>query len=154
MQFKSIGIASDHAGKELKDALLDYVSSLSIQATDFGTHTPSGESVDYPDYAAALAIEVSKKNIEAGIAICGTGVGMAMVANKFPGVRAASAWDEFSCEMSRAHNNANILCLGARSLSQEKILELVRLWLATPFSGQRHQARLDKIKKIEKQNFR
>lgn len=156
MAFSKVGLAADHAGKDLKDEVLLFLRGLSLQVQDFGTHTAATQSVDYPDFAAHLADAVAHKQVDAGIAICGTGIGMCIVSNKFPGVRAASVWDSESCKLSREHNDANILCLGARTISMEtpQILELIQLWLSTPFASQRHKNRLDKIQLIERKNFR
>jgi ribose 5-phosphate isomerase B len=152
MQFNSLGIACDHAGKDLKDAVLEFILTLPVRVVDFGTE--QSQRVDYPDYVGPLAQAVSTQQLDGGIAICGTGTGMSIVANKFRHVRAANVWDEISCEMSRSHNNANILCLGSRGLAPARVLDLIRLWLKTPFEGGRHQNRLDKIGVIETTNFK
>ena len=149
-----IGIASDHAGKELKQLIVDLVRLTDNDVVDYGVATDSDKSVDYPDYAAFLAKDVSSGKLDLAIAICGTGIGMSITANKFPGVRAAVAWDEFSAKMAKAHNNANILCLGARSINHHRASEMVKVWLATKFEGDRHQLRLDKIREIEKKNLK
>ncbi len=145
-----IGIAADHAGKELKQLIADFVRLKNFEVVDYGVSVESDKSVDYPDYAAILATDVSSGKIDRGVLICGTGIGMSMTANKFPGVRAALIWDDFTAKMSRAHNDANIICLGARVLNHHRAAELVNLWLDTEFEGSRHQARLDKIREIEK----
>ncbi len=146
-----IGIASDHAGKELKQLIADFVRLKNYEVIDYGVAVGSDKSVDYPDYAAILASDVSAGKLDRGVLICGTGIGMCITANKFPGVRAASVTDEFTARMSRAHNDANIVCLGARVLNHHRAAELVNIWLDTPFEGNRHKARLDKIREIEKQ---
>lgn len=148
-----IGIAADHAGKELKKLLLDYIHLTDAEVVDYGVSENTSSSVDYPDYAALMAADVSAGKIDRGIAICGTGIGMAITANKFPGVRAAVAWDEFSARMSRLHNDSNILCLGARALNPHRAADFVKLWLETPYEAGRHQLRLDKIRQIERKNF-
>ena len=146
-----IGIASDHAGKELKQLIADFVRLKNYEVIDYGVAVGSDKSVDYPDYAAILASDISAGKLDRGVLICGTGIGMCITANKFPGVRAASVTDEFTSRMSRAHNDANIICLGARVLNHHRAAELVNIWLDTAFEGNRHKARLDKIREIEKQ---
>lgn len=146
----TIGIASDHAGKELKQLIADFVRLKNFEVIDYGVAVDSDKSVDYPDYAAILAADVASGKLDRGVLVCGTGIGMCITANKFPGVRAASVWDEFTARMSRAHNDANIICLGARVLNHHRAAELVNLWLDTPFEGSRHQARLDKVRELEK----
>jgi len=150
MQFHSIGIASDHAGAALKELIAQALAEIGgLRLEDFGVATPAPTRVDYVDYAAKLAEAVSRGHIEGGIAICGTGIGMAITANKFRGVRAVSAWDESSCRLGREHNNSNVLCLGARALPPQEALALSRLWLQTPFSGGRYAERLNKIAALE-----
>jgi ribose 5-phosphate isomerase B len=154
MQFKTIGIASDHAARDLKNLIADYIKLHDIKVVDFGVGSETSKSVDYPDYAAAVARDVSEGKIDGGIALCGTGIGMSITANKFPGVRATVAWDDYSARMAREHNNSNLLCLGARALNHHRAVDLVKIWLETPFAGDRHQIRLDKIREIEKKNFK
>lgn len=149
-----IGIAADHAGKELKQLLIDLVRLMDNEAVDYGVGLNSTQSVDYPDYAALLAQDVSNSKLDCGIAVCGTGIGMSITANKFPGVRAAVVWDEFSARMAKAHNNANILCLGSRTLNHHRAADIVKTWLQTSFEGDRHQLRLDKIRELEKKNLK
>jgi len=151
---KKIGIASDHAGKDLKQLIVDLVRLTDNEAVDYGVSLDSDKKVDYPDYAGFLAQDVSNGKLDLAVAICGTGIGMSITANKFPGVRAAVVWDEFSAKMAKAHNNANILCLGARSLNHHRAAEMVKIWLDTDFEGDRHQLRLDKIREIEKKNLK
>ena len=146
----TIGIASDHAGKELKQLIADFVRLKNYEVLDYGVAVDSDKSGDYSDYAAILAADVSSGKLDRGVLVCGTGIGMCITANKFPGVRAASVWDEFTARMSRAHNDANIICLGARVLNHHRAAELVNLWLDTPFEGSRHQVRLDKVRELEK----
>lgn len=140
-------IASDHGGLELKEAIKDLFSSRGLVIDDIGTLT--NDSVDYPDYAQKLATAICRGQAEQGILICGTGIGMSIAANKFPGIRAALVFDEFTARMAREHNNANILVMGGRVLQAEQALRMVETWLDTPFEGGRHQARLDKIAAIE-----
>jgi len=143
-----MAIASDHGGLELKAAVSRYLTGRGIGFHDFGTF--SGDSVDYPDFGEQVAAAVSRGEMATGILICGTGIGMSMVANKFPGVRAALAHDEFTARMAKEHNNANILVLGGRVLTAETGCQLVGIWLDAVFQGGRHQKRLDKIALIEK----
>lgn len=151
---KKIGIASDHAGKDLKQLIVDLVRLTDNEAVDYGVAMDSDKKVDYPDYAGFLAQDVSTGKLDLAVAICGTGIGMSITANKFPGVRAAVVWDEFSAKMAKAHNNANILCLGARSLNHHRASEMVKIWLDAEFEGDRHQLRLNKIRDIEKKNLK
>ena len=141
-------IASDHAGFGLKSRILRYLAEKHIESIDMGTN--NGDSVDYPDYAIQVAEKISKDPGDRGILICGTGIGMSIVANKFPGVRAALCHDAATAEVSRRHNDANILVLGGRVLDEEKAVGIIQVWLETTFDGGRHQRRIDKIKEIEK----
>ncbi len=151
--FKKIGVVCDHAGKDLKDFIAKSLGSFGLSVIDYGFSGDSTTKVDYPDFAHKLASAVSKQEVEAGIAVCGTGIGMSIVANKHPNVRAACIWDEYSCQMSREHNNTNILCLGGRTLNPQQALKLVELWLRTPFAGAQHAVRIEKIDKLEKKLF-
>lgn len=140
-------IGSDHGGLELKEAVKAALASRGIDTDDFGTD--NSESVDYPDFAEKIAGAVSRGDAERGILICGTGIGMSITANKFPGVRAALATDEFMAQMAKEHNNANILVLGGRVLPVDLAVKMVNVWLDTAYEGGRHQLRLDKITKVE-----
>ncbi len=142
-----VALGSDHAGLDLKREILPVLKELHIELTDFGTSDP--ESVDYPDFGEKVALEISKGNFERGILICGTGIGMSIVANKLPGVRAALCSENISAKMSRLHNDANILVLAGRIINNNTAVEIVRTWFNTPFEGGRHQKRLEKIKTIE-----
>lgn len=142
-----IVLASDHGGLELKDAVRDYLTDQGIAVRDLGAM--NGDSVDYPDYAEKAARAIAQGEADRGILICGTGIGMSIAANKFPGVRAALVHDEFTARMAKEHNNANIIVLGGRVLDPERALGMLRTWLDTPFEGGRHQRRLDKITQIE-----
>ena len=142
-----IAIGSDHAGFELKKEIIALLSDLGIESIDFGTD--GHKSVDYPDIGIKVSEAVSDKKIERGILICGTGVGMSIVANKFPGVRASLCNDLFTAKMSRLHNDANILVLGGRIVGKDLAKEIVKTWINTPFEGERHCVRLNKIAKIE-----
>ena len=143
-----IAVASDHAGLELKEEVRRHLTERGIEAVDFGP--ASEDSVDYPDYGQEVASRVSSGAFERGILICGAGIGMSIVANKFPGVRAALAMNIFSARMSRRHNNANVLVLAGRLTGKELAMAIVDEWLDNEFEGGRHQRRLDKISKIEK----
>jgi len=145
---EKIAIASDHAGVELKAVVSEVLVSEGFEVLDLGPDNPE-QSVDYPDYAKAVARLVSSGDIARGVLICGTGIGMSIVANKFPGVRAALVHDRFTTEATKEHNNANILVMGARVVTAELAKELVRLWLRTEYAGGRHQRRLNKIAEVE-----
>jgi ribose 5-phosphate isomerase B len=142
-----IVLGSDHGGLELKEAIQAALAARGLDVNDYGTD--NGESVDYPDFAEKVAGAVSRGAAELGILVCGTGIGMSIVANKFPGVRAALATDEFMAQMAKEHNNANILVLGGRVLTAEKAVKLVNVWLDAHYEGGRHQRRLDKIAQLE-----
>ncbi len=142
-----IAIGCDHAGLGLKEDIVELVKSLDIEVIDCGTN--STESVDYPDFGKKVSELVSSGKIEKGILICGTGIGMSMVSNKFPGVRAALCNDLFTAQMSRRHNDANILVIGGRIVGKDLAVEIVKTWLSTPFEGNRHLIRINKIKAIE-----
>ena len=139
-----IAIASDHGGFELKNAIIKHLTERGIENTDFGTYTE--ESCDYPDYAKQVANAVSSGEFDCGILVCGTGIGMSIAANKVPGIRAALCGDCFSAEATRQHNNANILCLGARVTGEGLALKIVDIFVDTPFSNdERHIRRISKI---------
>jgi ribose 5-phosphate isomerase B len=142
-----IAIGCDHAGFGLKEEILGVLRGLDVEFVDCGTN--GTESVDYPDFGLKVSELVSSGEIEKGILICGTGLGMSMVANKFPNVRAALCNDLFSAKMSRLHNDANVLVMGGRVIGKDLAAEIVKVWLSTPFEGQRHLRRLIKIKDIE-----
>jgi len=144
-----IALGADHAGYQLKDQIKQYLAQRGIELRDEGTSSP--ESVDYPDYARAVAHDVSEQRADLGILVCGSGIGMAIAANKVDGIRAANVTSEYEAQMSREHNNANVLALGARILSAEEALRIVDAWLATPFAGGRHERRVEKIAAIEKE---
>ena len=142
-----ISIGADHAGYELKEALKRDLVAHGVAVDDVGTH--SSESVDYPDFAADVAARVVSGSADRGILVCGTGIGMAMAANKVEGVRAAPAGDPTSARLAREHNDANVLALGARLTPPDLAKELVRIFLDTPFEGGRHQRRVDKISALD-----
>jgi ribose 5-phosphate isomerase B len=141
-------IGADHAGYALKEALKPFLAEMGIVVTDAGTD--SEQSVDYPDYGARVAEAVSAGAYPRGILLCGSGVGMSIVANRFGGVRAALCRDEETARLSRMHNDANVLVLASRMTDQETAFAIVRTWLTTPFEGGRHQKRLDKIRETER----
>jgi len=143
-----IALGSDHAGFELKEAIKKHLSSNKIQFEDFGTY--SKESCDYPDIAEVVAEAVKSGMFDFGILICGTGIGISIAANKIEGIRAALCHDTFSAKAARAHNNANILAMGARVIGEGLCFEIIDAFLATQFEGGRHQRRVDKIHEIEK----
>jgi ribose 5-phosphate isomerase B len=145
-----IGIAADHAGKDLKELIASFIRMKSYEVIDFGVDVASDKSVDYPDYAAILAENINAGKIDRGVLICGTGIGMSIAANKFPGIRAAVVTDEYTARMSRAHNDANVICLGSRVLNPHRATDLVAVWLDSSFEGHRHQGRLDKVRNIER----
>lgn len=140
-------IGCDHAAFEMKEKIKQFLGSLGFETFDAGTDSTA--SVDYPDFGRKVAAAVSQGRYERGILLCGTGIGMSMVANRFPGVRAALCGDVFSAGMSRRHNDANILVMGARVIGDVLAFEIVKTWLKTPFEGDRHQRRLDKFDQIE-----
>ena len=147
---KEILIAADHGGYSLKEEVKNYLQDNGYTVIDFGTH--SEESVDYPDFAAAVAQKISNNEYSLGILMCGTGIGISIAANKFPNVRAALVHDELSAKMAKVHNNANILVLGGRTTTPERAKKLVTIWLNENFEGGRHTRRLEKINSIEAKN--
>ena len=139
-----IAVGSDHAGYTLKGELIRHLQERGEQVTDFGTD--SEQSCDYPDFAKKVAREVASGRAEKGLLVCGTGIGMSIAANKVKGIRAAVLSDEFSAEATRSHNDANILCLGARVIDTEKAIRLLDIFLDTPFSqGENHIRRIGKL---------
>ncbi len=141
-----IGLACDHGGFELKEELKAFLRSIDIEPIDMGTFTE--DSVDYPDFGVLVAEKVSRGELERGILICGTGIGMSIIANKFPKVRAALVNDLFSSRCSREHNDSNILVIGGRIVGRDLTKEIVKVWLDTPFAGGRHKRRLEKIETL------
>lgn len=143
-------IGNDHAGVNLKNAIVKHLTEQGHQVKDIGI--AAGEKADYPDVAETLALAVADKQYELGILVCGTGIGMSMAANRISGVRAAATSSAFGAKYTRAHNNANVLCLGERILGEGEALELVDLFISTPFDTEnpRHQNRVDKIDAIDK----
>ena len=143
-----IALASDHAGYQEKERLKPLLKSLGIEFDDLGT--VSEESVDYPDYARKVGEKVAKGEAEQGLLVCGSGTGMAIAANKVPGVRAAVAWNEETARLARQHNDANVLSIGARTTAEAEIPKIVKTWFDTKFEGGRHAGRVEKIKEIER----
>jgi ribose 5-phosphate isomerase B len=147
MKSPAVALGSDHAGYVLKEEVKKILETLGVEYVDLGTYDE--ESTDYPDYAAAVAKEVQRGS--RGILCCGTGVGMSIAANKFKGIRAAVCNDPLVAELSRRHNDANVLAMGGRIISDQQVArQIVATWLQTPFEGGRHQRRIDKIKELEK----
>ncbi|MEX0612214.1 MAG: ribose 5-phosphate isomerase B [Pirellulales bacterium] len=145
-----VAIASDHRGFHLKDKVIALLKAKGHSVVDDG---PASEgAVDYPDFAALVARKVSAGEVERGILICGTGIGMAITANKFPGVRAAACADEVTAELSRRHNDLNVLCLSGDLLSSRITERLVEVWMETEFEGGRHERRVEKIRQVEQEN--
>lgn len=142
-----ISIASDHRGVHIKARLVQSLSNNGFEVFDEGTH--SDHAVDYPDFAKVVVRKVSSGEVDRGILICGTGIGMSIAANKFSGVRAASCYDEVMVEMSRRHNDVNVLCLPGDLIGERPIDELVLMWLSTGFDGGRHAQRVQKISQLE-----
>lgn len=142
-----IALGSDHAGFKLKEQVMEWLDEWGYEYVDVGTH--SEESCDYPDYARRVAEAVVRGDVDRGILICGTGIGMSITANKVRGVRAALCHDVFSARAAREHNDANILCMGARVVGPGPARETVKAWLEAEFTGGRHQRRIDKIRELE-----
>lgn len=147
-----IAIGCDHGGYDIKNAVIAYLKEKGIDFTDCGCY--STESVDYPVFAYQVATAVASGEAELGILCCGTGIGISMAANKVKGIRAAVCSDAFCAEMTRRHNNANILCMGGRVIDAEKAVELADIFLNTPFEGGRHSKRVQMITDIENGSFK
>ena len=145
-------IGSDHAGFSLKEAIKPYLADMKLSVTDIGTNC--ADSVDYPDFGIRVAEKVSSGEFNRGILVCGSGVGMTIVSNKYPRVRAVLCLDEETARLSRLHNDTNILVLAGRRTELEKAKEIIEAWLNTEFEGGRHQRRLNKISDIEKNLYR
>ena len=142
-----IAIGTDHRGFELRAKLIELLQKLGHEVEDVGTFTP--DAIDYPDVAAQVAGKVSRGEVERGILVCGTGLGMCIAANKFCGVRATPCHDDITAELSRRHNDSNVLCLSADLLGERLIDRMIEIWLAAPFDGGRHQRRVQKITDLE-----
>jgi len=141
-----IAIGSDHAGFMLKEAMEEHLAKQGHEVMDLGAHSP--DRTDYPDHAAPVARAVAKGEVTCGVLVCGSGIGMCMAANRFPAVRAAVLGDEYDAEMSRRHNDANVACFGARRGDDGGAIELLDIFLKTPFDGGRHEERVAKLGKL------
>ncbi|MEF3255753.1 MAG: ribose 5-phosphate isomerase B [Deferribacterales bacterium] len=141
-------LASDHGGFELKNLIVNYLSKKGLDILDLGTD--SIDSVDYPDFALKAVDAILNKKADRGVIMCGTGIGISITANRFPGIRAALCWDPFTAKLSRQHNDANILVMGGRIIGPELAKEIVEIWLFTEFDGGRHERRIKKIDEIAK----
>ncbi len=144
-----IAVGTDHRGFPIRSKVIELVQRLGHEVVDVGTFSP--DAVDYPDIAAEVAHKVSHGEVERGILVCGTGLGMCIAANKVPGVRAAPCHDDITAEMSRRHNDANVLCLSGDLLGERLIDRMIEIWLTTPFEGGRHARRVDKITQLERE---
>ena len=142
-----IALASDHAGYAEKERLKPLLHELGVEVQDLGTDSES--SVDYPDYAAKVGEAVAHGQVDQGVLVCGSGIGMEIAANKVPGVRAALVWSEETARLARQHNDANVLAIGARTTPPDEIPKIVRAWFETGFAGGRHAERVEKINKLE-----
>ena len=142
-----IGIASDHAGYEMKEFLVGYLDAMGYEVLDFGTHSP--ESVDYPDYAAPVAHDVADGTAERGVLVCGTGIGMAVAANKVDGIRAVNVVTPQFAELSREHNDANVIALSGRFVPLEENERILDTFFSTDFGGGRHAGRVQKIMELD-----
>jgi len=146
--WKTIAIGGDHTGLAIKSIVTDILVKKGYDVIDCGTYTP--ESCDYPDFAIEVGKKIALKEVDSGILIDASGIPSGITANKFPGIRAATCYNEFSAKSARLHNNANIIALGAKTLGEETIKSIIEVWLNTEFEGGRHQRRLDKISQLEK----
>jgi len=147
-----IAIASDHRGYKMKEEIMKYLKDHEIDFKDYGTY--SEERMDYPEKAKEVAQSIQEGKAEKGILICGTGLGMSIAANKFKGIRCTVCYSEEVARYAKKHNNSNILALGAEVSSVSQAIEIVRVWLATDFEGERHERRIEMIKEIEKENLK
>lgn len=145
-----VAIGSDHAGYELKERLKKLLEAMSVDFVDVGTEGP--EPVDYPDFAEKVAMLVAEDGFDRGIIVCGSGIGVCIAANKVPGIRAAACYDPECARLSREHNDANVLAIGARFVSPDQAEVIAATWLDTEFAGGRHARRVDKISRIEKRH--
>ncbi len=144
-----IAIGADHAGFEVKEKIKKQLEEMNLEVEDLGTN--SGDSVDYPDYGAAVGQAVASGKADEGIIVCGSGIGIAIAANKVHGVRAAQAWNEETARLARQHNDANVLSIGARVIPEAEIPKIVRAWFDAKFEGGRHAGRVAKISELEKE---
>ncbi|HYN84518.1 MAG TPA: ribose 5-phosphate isomerase B [Pyrinomonadaceae bacterium] len=151
MRPRKVAIGSDHAGFEAKEKAKGEIAALGIEVEDKGTD--SLESVDYPDFAASVARSVINEEVERGVLLCGSGNGVCMAANKIPGVRAAVAWSEETARLARQHNDANVLCVGARFIDSDLAARIIRAFLETDFEGGRHERRVEKIRQLDEERL-
>lgn len=149
MRPRKIAIGSDHAGFEAKELAKGEIAALGIEVVDKGTY--GTESVDYPDFGAAVGRSVASGEVERGVLICGSGIGVCMAANKIPGVRAAVCWSEETARLAREHNDANVICIGARLIEPELAASMIRVFMETEFAGGRHAGRVEKLKELDSQ---
>lgn len=147
---KKIALGADHAGFEEKEKLKKTLDELGVEYEDVGTF--STDSVDYPDFAQKVGEKVESGEAEQGILVCGSGIGVAIAANKMHGIRAAQAWNEETARLARQHNDANVLTIGARVVPEEEIPKIVKAWFSADFEGGRHEKRVEKIMNLEKEN--
>ncbi|MGA2483474.1 MAG: ribose 5-phosphate isomerase B [Candidatus Acidiferrales bacterium] len=147
-----IALGADHAGYHIKETIKQYLEEAGYAVDDLGTW--SEEAVDYPDYGKAVGERVARGEDDLGIGVCGTGIGMAIVANKVPGIRAAVAHDEMTARLAREHNDANVLTLGGRVVNEAQAIQIVKTFLSARFAGGRHQRRVNKIAQIETEERR
>ncbi len=147
MKSKKIAIGSDHAGYEAKEMAKRELGALGLEVLDEGTN--GLESVDYPDFGAAVGRAVVGGEAERGVVICGSGIGISIAANKVPGVRAALCWNEETARLARQHNDANVLCLGARFIEPELAARMIRVFVETEFDGGRHAERVEKLTRLD-----
>ena len=145
-----IAVASDHGGFDLKKDVIGLLMELGYKVNDMGPE--NSNSVDYPDYGISLARAVADKKVSRGIVICGTGIGMSIVVNRFPGIRGTLCSDVYTAKLCREHNDSNVLIMGGRVVGHGLAREIVKVWLGTPFEGGRHQKRLDKITQFDESN--
>ncbi|MGA1861375.1 ribose 5-phosphate isomerase B [Deferribacter thermophilus] len=148
MSEKIVALGSDHGGFRLKEEIKNFLVSRGYEVKDFGTKDET--SVDYPDYAFQVVKAILNKEVEKGIIMCGTGIGISISANRFPGIRAALCWDSYTAKMSRLHNNSNLLALGGRIIGVELAKDIVETWLTTDFEGGRHERRINKLDELAK----
>ena len=147
MKPKRIAIGSDHAGFEAKEQAKREIAALGLEVDDKGTDNL--DSVDYPDFGAAVGRAVVAGEVDRGVVICGSGIGISIAANKVPGVRAALCWNEETARLARQHNDANVLCIGARFIPPEEAAQMIRVFMETEFSGGRHQQRVEKLAQLD-----
>jgi ribose 5-phosphate isomerase B len=147
-----IAYGTDHAAAGVREKIIEHLKSKGHEVIDYGSD--SADSCDYPDFASQVARAVSEGTVERGILSCGTGIGMSITANKFKGVRAAVVHDEYTATVSRSHNDANVLCIGARVLSAEQMIAFIDIWLTLNSEGGRHERRVQKIAEIENENLK